>query len=209
MKKIILSDFDGTLTNCDTLIEFIRFAKSNAALLLALLLFSPLLVLMKLHLYNNGKAKQRLFSYFFKGMTLEEFNHICDEFGSEKRDMLRQGGREMFCTATMKGIPVFVVSASIDNWVIPFFYSSNDDYVEGETHPIEIIGTKIEVKDGQLTGQFLTPNCYGAEKVRRIKAALPDLTENRSQYYITAYGDSRGDKEMLAFADESHFRPWR
>ena len=27
---------------------------------------------------------------------------------------------------------------------------------------------------------------------------------DRSRYHITAYGDSRGDKEMLAFADEGH-----
>lgn len=208
-KKIILSDFDGTLTSHDTLIEFIRFAKGNVALLFALLLFSPMLVLMKLHLYNNGKAKQRLFSYFFKGMTLEDFNALCYNFGSEKHDLLRQGGIEMTFAAMMSGTPVFVVSASIDNWVRPFFYPNEGDYIEGEPHPIEIIGTQIEVKNGRLTGHFLTPNCYGAEKVRRVKAALPDLVENRSNYFIIAYGDSRGDKEMLAFADETHYKPWR
>lgn len=59
-------DFDGTLTRRDTLLEFIRFAKGNKAFLLCFLRFSPLLVLMKMGLYPNWKAKQRVFSYCFK-----------------------------------------------------------------------------------------------------------------------------------------------
>jgi len=65
---------------------------------------------------------------------------------------------------------------------------------------VKVLGTQIEVIDGRLTGRFLTPNCYGQEKVRRILTLHPD----RSAYHLTAYGDSRGDREMLAFADEAH-----
>ena len=69
-----------------------------------------------------------------------------------------------------------------------------------------MLGTQIEVIDGILTGRFISPNCYGIEKVRRIKQVL---VEPRSHYYIIAYGDSRGDKEMLDYADEEYFRPFR
>ena len=104
------------------------------------------------------------------------------------------------------------MSASIDNWVRPFFATQGI----GE---VEVLGTKVEEKDGCLTGRFSTANCYGAEKVRRISKTLssksdeekpsgeakkPALSFDRSRYHITAYGDSRGDKEMLAFADEGH-----
>ena len=92
------------------------------------------------------------------------------------------------------GTPVFVVSASVDNWVSPFFSGS-----------VTVIGTKVESANGRLTGRFLTPNCYGAEKVRRLKETLPCLVSDRSHYYVIAYGDSRGDKEMFAYADESHY----
>ena len=61
------------------------------------------------------------------------------------------------------------------------------------------------VKDGVLTGRFLTRNCYGEEKVNRLNALYP----NRQDYHLIAFGDSRGDKELLAFADESHFKPFR
>ena len=80
------------------------------------------------------------------------------------------------------------MSASIDNWVKPFLPG------------VTVLGTQVEVVDGHLTGRFSTPNCYGQEKVNRILERFPD----RHSYHLTAYGDSRGDKEMLAFADEAH-----
>ena len=88
---------------------------------------------------------------------------------------------------------MLIVSASIDNWVQPFFTD------------VKVLGTQIEVIDGKLTGRFLTKNCYGQEKVNRILTLFPD----RKDYHLTAFGDSRGDKEMLAFADESYFKPFR
>ena len=60
------------------------------------------------------------------------------------------------------------------------------------------IGTKVEVDPGgKLTGRFLTKNCYGPEKVNRLLEIEPD----RRKYFLYAYGDSRGDKEILEFAD--------
>ena len=32
---------------------------------------------------------------------------------------------------------------------------------------------------------------------------------DRALYEIEAFGDSRGDKEMLAFADKGHYKPFR
>jgi len=89
---------------------------------------------------------------------------------------------------------VMIVSASIDNWVAPFFQN------------VLVLGTQIDVRNGRLTGKFLTPNCYGAEKVNRVKAVLK---QPREHYYIVAFGDSRGDKELLTYADEAHFKPFR
>ena len=61
-RKVYCFDFDGTLTTKDTLLQFIRFAVGDRAFLAGFLRYSPLLVLMKLHLYPNWKAKQKVFS---------------------------------------------------------------------------------------------------------------------------------------------------
>ncbi|MBQ8990139.1 MAG: haloacid dehalogenase-like hydrolase [Prevotella sp.] len=193
MKKICAFDFDGTLTTRDTLLAFIRYAKGTQAFLWGFLCHAHLLVLMKLRLYPNWQAKQRVFSYFFKGMETETFDRLCQQFAADNRHLLRPEGMRAVEQARAEGAEVLIVSASIDNWVQPFFPQ------------VSVLGTQIEVADGQLTGRFLTPNCYGQEKVSRILALYP----NRKDYHLTAYGDSRGDKELLAFADEAHYKPFR
>jgi len=195
MKKIYAFDFDGTLTKRDSLIEFIRFARGNWAFIVGFLLYLPLLILMKLRLYPNYKAKQKVFAHFFEGMAIEEFDSLCQRFAQEKRGMLNRWMVNNLKNALKDGDEVVIVSASIDNWVQPFFPE------------VKVLGTKIEVVDGIVTGRFLTKNCYGKEKVNRIMQEYPE----RKSYRLVAYGDSRGDKEMLAFADEgtrighSHF----
>ena len=193
MKKIYAFDFDGTLTTKDTLLEFIRFAKGTLAFGLGFMRYAHLLVLMKLGLYPNWKAKQKVFAYFFGGMTIEDFDAICQEFAASSRHLLRPKGIEAINQALSEGSEVLIVSASIDNWVQPFFAQ------------VKVLGTQIEVKNGKLTGRFLSKNCYGQEKVNRILALYP----NRQDYHLTAFGDSNGDKELLAWADESHYKPFR
>jgi len=193
MKKIYAFDFDGTLTTKDTLIEFIRYAKGSMALGLGFLRYAHLLVLMKLGLYPNYKAKQKVFAHFFKNTTLDDFNALCKAFAASSSHLLRPNAIEAIDLAIKEESEVVIVSASIDNWVQPFFPQ------------VKVVGTQIEVIDGKLTGRFLSKNCYGQEKVNRILSLYP----NRQDYHLTAYGDSRGDKEMLAFADESYFKPFR
>ena len=195
MKKIVAFDFDGTLTSKDTLLEFIRYAKGFKDFWLGFLQYAHLLVLMKLGLYPNWKAKQKVFAHFFEGMKLEEFNTLCQKFAASSSHLLRPNGTETVRQALNAGAEVLIVSASIDYWVKPFF----------ENQSIQVLGTQIEVVDGILTGRFLTKNCYGQEKVNRILTLYP----HREDYHLTAYGDSRGDKELLAFADESHYKPFR
>lgn len=193
MKKIVAFDFDGTLTTKDTLIAFIRYACGNGAFLLGFLLFSPLLVLMKLGLYPNYKAKQKVFAHFFEGMRQEDFDNLCQAFAASSKHLLRPKGIEAVDQAISEGADVLIVSASIDNWVQPFFPS------------VKVIGTQIEIIDGKLSGRFLTKNCYGQEKVNRILSLYPHCQD----YHLAAYGDSRGDQELLAFADEAHYKPFR
>ena len=215
MKKLYCFDFDGTLTTSDTLLEFIKYAKGKGRFLLVFLMYSPILVLMKLHLYPNWKAKQRIFAHLFEGMRIEKFDALCRGFAEEHQHLLRPQGIACVHEALTANAQVFIVSASIDNWVRPFFHVRGLDAVK-------VLGTQIEVVDGKLTGRFKTNNCYGEEKVRRITEALANQSANgksdnstahssfdRSQYDIEAFGDSRGDKEMLAFADKGHYKPFR
>ena len=188
-------DFDGTLTRRDTLIEFIRYVKGNKEFLIGFLKHLHLLIMMKLGMMPNWKTKRIIFQYFFGGMTLEKFNEYCEKFAKEKASLLRKKGMVAVNKVVMDGDQVVIISASIENWVEPFFRFQ-------VSNNINIIGTKIQVVDGKLTGRFLTKNCYGEEKVRRLLEQYPD----RKEYKLVAYGDSRGDHALLDFADEGHYR---
>lgn len=203
--KVYIFDFDGTLTTRDTLLLFIRFVCGRWGFVAVFLRYAPLLVLMKLKLYPNWRVKQKVFAHCFGGMTTETFNDYCCSFARKYGScVLRPKGFATVRKALDEGATVMIVSASVDNWVRPFF----DDILTTLSNPTAfvVLGTEVEAIDGILTGQFKSRNCYGAEKVRRLSAQLP---APREDCYIVAFGDSRGDKEMLQYADEAHYKLFR
>ena len=189
MKKIIFSDFDGTLTTKDSMMSIIIYQRGRLGLVLALLRILPWLILMFMGRYSNQRTKERLLHHCFGQMTMEEFNDFCQRFADNHRHILRNNLYDKLVDAKATGDEVVVVTASPENWVsrlVPEF---------------KVLGTKMEFNPC-FTGRFLTPNCYAQEKVNRILAAYPELETDRSSFHVTAFGDSRGDKEMLEFADE-------
>lgn len=199
-EKVFCFDFDGTLTTRDTLLAFIAHVHGDGRLLRTLLRYSPKLVAMKLGIYPNWAVKQQVFTHLFRGMPLDVFTAHCQDFAAANGHLMRPKARQLLHELLSEGRRVIVVSASIENWVRPFFTEIDPDGA------ITVLGTRVEVSGGELTGRFLSANCYGPEKVNRLRSLLP---LPRERYFITAYGDSRGDKELLAYADEGHFKPFR
>jgi phosphatidylglycerophosphatase C len=195
-KRLVLFDFDGTITTKDTLLEFIRFYHGNSKFIGGFAASSPWLLMMKLKLYPNFKAKQRVLQWFFAGEDQETFNRKCLEFSDKIiPSLIRPKALEEIRNHRGVNSTIVVISASAENWVRPWC----------EQNQLECLATKLEVADGKLTGRLSGLNCYGAEKERRIKECykLTDYDE------IYAYGDSRGDLEMLALAQTQHYKPFR
>jgi len=193
-KHIIAFDFDGTITTKDTLLEFIKFSKGKIHFIFGFLLFSPLLIAYKLKIYPNWKLKQQIFSFFFKGMSITVFNKFCEDFAKQHQHIIRPKAIDQINEYTKQHFDVIIISASIRNWVVPFAESMRIN---------SIICTEAEVNESHiLTGKFSTPNCYGKEKVNRLLENYPD----RGSYYLIAFGDSTGDRELLDFADEKYYK---
>ena len=197
MKRIAAFDFDGTITRKDTLIEFLRIAGGRARFYAVFALYTPLLILMKLKLYSNQKAKQKIFAHYFRGMQIEQFDDLCLRFFEQKgQSLIYLDAKAQIAKHREQGDEVVIISASIENWVCHFADALRAD---------KLLATKVEVQEGMLTGRFLTANCYGKEKVNRLLSAYPE----RDKYNLIAYGDSRGDKELLQFADEQHYQQFK
>ena len=191
-KKIALFDFDGTLTTKDTFIEFGVFAVGKKRFMTALVRNSFVLAAWKLGIIPNHKAKQKLFSTLYKGMTADDFNRKCEEFAPKIDSILNPEGYRELRRHLDEGTPIYIVSASMENWIKPWAQKEGD---------IKLIATIPETDESnKLTGRFLTKNCYGKEKLSRIREMCSDI----DSYDVWAYGDSKGDEEILRFSKHPH-----
>ncbi len=188
-RRIAAFDFDGTLTKKDTLIEFIRFTHGSFRLYLGILFISPFIIASKFKIYNSGKAKQRMFSLFYKKMPYSKFNELGERFATNIEYFFRSEVLDNAHKHIQKGHTVYVITASIEEWVKPWCNNHNLN---------NIIATRIEIDSkGLLSGKFITPNCTGKEKINK----LLEIEPQRSEYILYAYGDSNGDKELFSISD--------
>ncbi len=119
-KVIAVFDFDGTITTVDTLFDFIRFYYGFPRLIVGLFALSPVLILFKLGFITNDKAKERLFSYFFKRKTLSEFNAICEKYKNRITQMLRPQAIDKVKFHQQEEHIVLINSVSICNCILPW-----------------------------------------------------------------------------------------
>lgn len=190
---LAIFDFDGTITKRDSLIDFIQFTVGKNQYYLGLFLLSPILTAYKLKLLPNHTAKEYLFKYFFKNWSEKKFQSIADDYALNKINLIvKQSAISKILWHQRQGHKVIIISASIENWILKW----------SKFNQIELIATQIEIKNKKITGNFHTKNCYGIEKVNRLKE-LYNLDQTK---YIYAYGDSKGDIEMLDIANEKYYK---
>lgn len=140
---IALFDFDSTITKDDSLLKFIRSVAGDFRFIFGLVVLSPILVAYKLGLIPNYKAKQKMLSRFFKGMSKDAFFKLANEYSLVHIDkIVRPKAMEKIAWHKAQGHQVVVVSVSIDCWLKPWCDKNN----------IDLIATRIEIEDGKLTG---------------------------------------------------------
>ena len=195
-KRIAFFDFDGTITTRDTLVEIIKFYKGSFKFNLGFIINSPFIIAWKAGIISNQAAKEKILHYFFGRLPVKTFQQRCDEFAVTQIPLLiRPKAMEEIEKLRASGAEVVIVSASAENWIQQWC----------SLHNLQLLGTKLQVKNDMLTGKIDNLNCHGEEKVNRIKAAF-DL----SQYdEIYCYGDTKGDKPMLGLATFSFYKPFR
>jgi HAD superfamily hydrolase (TIGR01490 family) len=195
--RIVAFDFDGTITAKDSFLEFIKFSKGKRALYSGILLYSPLLLAFKLRLYPAWKAKQALFSYFYKGVSSALFDEWGKSFAKQITTFVRPKAMVGIKAHQQSNDRIVIVSASIAHWIVPWAKSEGIDFVLATLPEIDL--------SGKLTGKFYSLNCSGKEKVNRLLELFP----NRREYELWAYGDSKGDQAMIEFADKGWYNRFK
>ncbi|HVM88593.1 MAG TPA: HAD family hydrolase [Puia sp.] len=195
-RRIAFFDFDGTVTVKDSLPEVIKYHKGSFLFYAGFLLNAPFLLAYKLKIIRNSTAKQIILRFFFKRTSLLLFQEKCDEFASKKLPaLIRPKALAEIRKLKELNAEIVIVSASAKNWLEQWVAQTG----------VQLVCTKLEIKDEKLTGKISGENCHGEEKVRRIKEQF-DLSGYDEIY---CYGDSSGDKPMLSLATISFYKPFR
>jgi HAD superfamily hydrolase (TIGR01490 family) len=188
-------DFDGTLTRRETLGPFLLHTLGAARVARDALVLSPTLAGYALGLIRNDVAKERVFVQCLGGMPIDALRQHGERFAATvlPRLMRREAMRRL-AWHKQQGHRCIVISASLELYVRPWALAAGFD---------DVLATRIEtLADGRTTGRLAGSNCYGIEKVRQLEALLGAL----EVYTLYAYGDSRGDRELLSAADHAYYR---
>lgn len=187
-------DFDGTLTYRDSFLPFLRALAGDRVYAQRMLGLSPLLLGYGLGLVKNHHAKARVLAAFLSGQDVQQIQQVAQDFATRQLPgRIRASALARLRWHQQQGHRCVIVSASLECYLRPWAQSVGVN---------EVIGSQLAMAGDSYTGQLATANCYGAEKTRR----LLELIGERDAYTLYAYGDSKGDRELLALADFAYYR---
>lgn len=186
---LVFVDLDGTLTRFDTLIPYCCIALLHRPRRI----FAVKDVVIESVQYLRGKTgRQGLKEAFIKSFLggagqsrIDQWNRLL--FRAVIPPLTRRSMWKRVRNHQREGDRVFIVSASPDIYVGPLARLWG---LDGS------ISTRLEWRNGLITGKILGRNCRGEEKARRIRELFSDEELIGSH----AYGNSSGDKQMLELA---------
>jgi len=190
-------DFDGTVTYGDTLLPFLFYTHGLFGAGWRLFLELPRLIGFLVGLVSRQKVKEALLSRFYRGLPMKKIEKWGEAFAREQlpRHLKAEAMRRIAWHKSRKDTLV-LISASIDAYLNPWASSAGFD---------KTLTSRLEADSaGRATGRLVGANCRGEEKLRRLTEALGP----REEYRLYAYGDSRGDKDLLESADHSYYREY-
>ena len=174
-------DFDGTIYDGDSTVDFTRFClRRHPSLLLALPRFAWVCLRLAAGRAGLREMKSVLFSEMARRFSLED---EARQFWQQPKTRAKLGA---WFETTPRDVPIVIASAS------PEFELRHAAKLLGVD---TLIGTRANAETGELIGK----NCKGAEKIRRIGEAIGPFTVR------AMYTDSvKSDGPLLDMAQEKY-----
>jgi phosphatidylglycerophosphatase C len=189
-------DFDGTLTTRDSFTAFLKWRAGPVRYALGLVRLAPAALAYLVH-RDRGRIKAAAVREYLKGVPRDRLEaDACAFAETHVRSLLRPDAVAAWKDWRTQDVRLVIVTASPDLVVAPFAEELGAD---------DLIGTQLAFDaEDRVAGGFATPNCRGPEKVVRLKAAFGPDVEVKA-----AYGDTGGDREMLAMAGTGGYRVFK
>ncbi len=195
-------DFDGTLVPGDSLAPFLLRLLGRPGFARAMSRSSPAM-LARYRREGRDGAKAALLARTLAGCNAAEVEAAGRRYGTQLVTRIRPAMGRRIDWHRHEGHRLVLVSASLAVYLEPWGEAMGFDAV---------IATRLEVgASGQLTGLLAGANVRAGEKARLLTACL--AARGWTGVELWAYGDSAGDRELLAMADHPRLlpppRPWR
>lgn len=185
-------DFDGTLSVSDSVVPFLRRVGGSARLGSRLLVRPHRVTPLVLRRHRDG-LKELASRHAFRGRSFADVEAAAMAYADELvRDGLRADTVGCLQRHLELGHRVVLVSAAYELYLAEVGRRLGVD---------DVLATRLRVEDDELTGTLHGSNCRGPEKVRRLSEWLAERGLTRAEVVLYAYGDSPGDRELLAEAD--------
>lgn len=198
MKETVAAfDFDGTISKFDVLLPFLIFLDGPLKAAGRIFLKIPILLGYLLGLFSRQETKEAILTPFIAGKSLDELQKKGRAFSKGPlKKLIRQKALQKIQWHQSQGHRCVVISATLDIFLKPW---------ADEMKFNDLICSKIETDgEGKATGKLEGANCWGPEKTRR----LLELLGSKNRFELYAYGDSRGDRELLELADYPFYKKW-
>jgi HAD superfamily phosphoserine phosphatase-like hydrolase len=192
-KKLAFYDFDKTITLKDTLIDFVIYSLGINLFLRNMVIVLPYMFLAKFGMISRSKLKLIFLNIYFKTINYDTFLKLSFDYSNRIDDIINCNAMNSIQSHLENGTEVIIVSASCEEWIKPWAKKNGIN---------KVISTKLRYDKSLKKYFYENPNCNGIEKLNRIKAEYPEL----NNYEIYAYGDSRGDKNMLSIATYKFYK---
>jgi len=191
-------DVDGTLTPRDTLLPFLvrAFGPWRVALAFAALA-GPGLRFARGHITIDD-FKRRMIARLFAGADAARLRAVGLSHAAAVQGWIRPAALERLEWHRSQGHALVLVSATLDLYLEP---------LAARLGIPDVLCSRLALaaSGAAFTGAMAGEDCTGAAKVRRLVERFGDLPGIE----LHAYGDSAGDRELLAVADFPHYRPFR
>lgn len=191
--NLALFDFDGTITTREMFPDFMHFAVPPTRLAIGKVILSPLVIGYKLGVISGTIVRAGVIGFGFRGLAESRIRQLGEAFSSEVLPgVIRHEALERIQWHKAQGDTVVVVSGALDVYLSHWC----------RQHDVDLICSRLEARDGTLTGRYEGAQCVRTEKSRRV-AAQYDLSRYPVVY---AYGDTREDLDMLGIASRKYYR---
>lgn len=185
-------DVDGTLTWADSYLLFLRFVAGRFGFVVKMVQLIPVFLAYRVGAVPRSSVKEKTLSVFLAGMTAENYWARCQTYAHMIYPIIgRPDGLARLKSHQGVNDQVALVSASLRDYLAVWAEELDVGHV---------LASEVEIVNGRLTGRLLGENCWGPGKLAAIRTAFGTAP------LVAAYGDTRGDKEMLAAAQNQGFR---